>query len=279
MKIKMLEKDIHTNPKTGFLVRYVRSETEYFRPHYHNYYEIFVMLKGNAHHTVNGNEQILSPGQLLFIRDFDVHDYKKADNDCFEFINIAFAKDNFEDMTEFLGEVFPSEKLLNTALPPVIYLSDNEKEKVFYSITELGNYNDATAKIKFRTLLINIFMKYFFDYTEEQSTIPFWLELTVEKMKKPENFVRGSQRMYEICEKSREHLARSIKKHYGTTVHDFINSLKLEYSVNLLINSNISVADVCFECGFENLSWFYKLFEEKYKVTPSKYRKIHSRRL
>ena len=120
-------------------------------------------------------------------------------------------------------------------------------------------------------------MKYFFEYQEEKTEIPLWLEITVEKMKKPENFVRGSQRMYELAERSREHIARYMKKYYNTTVHDFVNSLKLEYSVNLLTNSNLSVTNICYECGFDNLSWFYKLFERKYGTTPSAYRSIHEK--
>ena len=277
MDIKMLDKNIHTNPRKGYLVRYVRSDTEYFRPHYHNYFEIFMMLKGSACHIINGEEQILSPGQLLFIRDFDIHDYKSTDGSYFEFVNIAFTKEIFEEMAVYLGCEFPSHKLMSSRFPPCIYLSEREKEKLFYSFTELGNYSDGTAKIKFRTLIINIFMKYFLDYEEERSEIPLWLEITVEKMKKPENFIHGSKQMYELCEKTREHLSRSMKKYYNTTIHDFINSLKLEYSVNLLINSNLSATDICYECGFENLSWFYKLFEAKYGTTPSKYRNAHGK--
>ena len=273
----MLDKIKHTDPQKGFLVRYVQSDTEYFRPHYHNYYEIFMMLKGNACHIINGEEQLLHPGQLLFIRDFDIHDYKSADGNYFEFVNIAFTKDNFVEMATYLGKVFPAQKLLEAKLPPRIFLSEREKEKLFYSFTELGNYSAENANIKFRALLINVFMKYFFDYQDKKSEIPLWLEITVEKMKKPENFVQGSQRMYELSERSREHLSRYMKKYYNFTVHDFINTLKLEYSVNLLMNSNLSVTNICYECGFDNLSWFYKLFESKYKTTPSDYRKTHEK--
>ena len=104
MDIKMLDKHKHTNTQRGFLCRYVRSDTEYFRPHYHNYYEIFIVLKGSVCHIVNSKEQMLSPGELLFIRDYDIHDYKSADGNYFEFLNIAFTSDNFYDMTKYLGE-------------------------------------------------------------------------------------------------------------------------------------------------------------------------------
>ena len=130
METKMLDKKYHIDEKTGCLCRYVRSNTEYFRPHYHNYYEIFMVLKGNVCHTINSKEQQLCEGQILFIRDFDVHDYKSGDGNYFEFINLAFEKEAFEDMAEYLGEGFCAENFLNCPFPPEAILSSREKEKV-----------------------------------------------------------------------------------------------------------------------------------------------------
>ena len=73
--------------------------------------------------------------------------------------------------------------------------------------------------------------------------------------------------------KTREHISRMMKRLYNTNVRDFVTNLRLEYCVNLLTHSNLSVADICYECGFENVSWFYKIFEKMYSLTPSEFRK------
>lgn len=274
MEPKMLDFRRHVDCETGCLCRYVKSDTEYFRPHYHNYYELFLVLKGEVCHIINKKEQNLCEGQLLFIRDFDIHDYKSADGNYFEFINLAFTKDTLYSLFEYLGEGFPSEKLLNSPMPPVVNLSCREKEKLFYSFTELnGSENKAVVKLKARTLLLNIFTRYFFNYSEKETDIPLWLEMTWEKMKNPKNFIAGTEKMYEISGKSREHLCRSLKSYYNITPSALIADLRLEYSVNLLLTSNLSVTDICYECGFENLSWFYKLFFKKFGMTPVNYRK------
>lgn len=270
----MLDKSIHVDLDSGCRCRYVRSDTEYFRPHYHNYYEIFMVMSGDVCHIINGKEQNLRIGQLLFIRDFDIHDYKSADGRYFEFLNLSFTKENLDAMFLYLGEKFPSKELLSAEFPPSVILSEREKEKLFYSMTELGGIADKEiAKLKMRTLLINIFMQYFFNYSESKTDIPLWLEITYEKMKNPSNFIKGTDRLYEICPKSREHLCRSLKKFYKTSPCMLVNDLRLEYSINLLMTSNLSVTDICYECGFENISWFYKVFEKKYSTTPSNYRK------
>lgn len=270
----MLDYKKHIDQSTGCLCRHVRSDTEYFRPHYHNYYEIFMVLKGNVCHQVNGKTQNLNAGHLLFIRDFDIHDYKSADGNCFEFINLTFTKEGFEAMCNYLGESSQIKNLLSHALPPTTFLTAREREKLFFSMTELGGPKDAEkVKLMLRILLIKVFTENFLNYPEVENEIPLWLEMTYEKMKQPAYFIKGIEKMYEICPKSREHLCRSMKKYYNTSPVQLITDLRLEFSLSLLATSNLTATEICYECGFENLSWFYKVFYKKYGQTPAQYRK------
>lgn len=274
MQAKMLDKKYHIDKETGFLLRYVRSDTEYFRPHFHNYYELFLVLKGDVCHIINSKEQPLSEGNLLFIRDFDIHDYKSADGNYFEFMNLAFTKEMFSSMLNYLGTGFGGEKLLSTPFPPAVTLSPAKKEKLFFQLAELNENNDKElAKTKAKILILNIFTEYFSDYSEEEDDIPLWLEVTCEKIKKPQNFIAGTKKLYEISGKSREHLSRCLKKWYNTSPSAMITDLRLEYSSKFLLTSNLPVTDICYECGFENLSWFYKQFCKKYNMTPAEYRR------
>ena len=68
------EKDF-VDTSTGFLLRYIHSETERFVEHWHNYYEMFLILDGSTQHQFNGTIQHLSEGAFVFIRPCDVHRY------------------------------------------------------------------------------------------------------------------------------------------------------------------------------------------------------------
>ena len=72
--------------------------------------------------------------------------------------------------------------------------------------------------------------------------------------------------------KSREHISRSFKKYISLSVSEFMTVKRLNYSANLLLNTNLPVIDICFECGFQNLSWFYRKFKEKFSMTPLQFR-------
>lgn len=270
----MLDEKQHVDMNTGCLCRYVCSDTEYFRPHYHNYYELFVVMKGNVRHLINNRIQILSEGQLLFIRDFDVHDYASADNKYFEFINFAFTKKMFDSLFDYLEIPSVKDALLSSELPPSVPLLPVEKEKLFFSFTEINQREDAkTVNLKAKQLLTNIFLKYFCLRDERKADIPLWLEMTHEKMSLPKNFIVGVERMYEISGKSHEHLSREFKRYYGITPTEFVTQMRLGMAANLLLTSNLSVTDICYECGFENISWFYKCFFKSFSKTPVQYRK------
>ncbi len=274
MQASIIEAKKHLKPKSECICRYVKSTTENFTRHSHDYYELFLTLRGEGIHIVNGEEQKLVPGNLLFIRDFDVHKYKCISEKTFEFINLSFSKNTFKMLADYLGEAFPADILLGSKLPPAVILSEREREKLFFRLSELVTQEDSFfIKIKLRTLLNEIFTTYFLKFSEISSGIPLWLEMTYEKMTKPENFIAGTEKMKKIANKSREHLTRSMKQYYGITPSEYITDLRLNHSANLLISSNLSATDICYECGFENLSWFYKQFAKKFGVTPKEYKR------
>lgn len=278
MEVKMLDWRNHLDKEAGCLCRYVQSTTEYFRPHYHNYYEIFLVMRGNVCHIINGSEQLLQEGQLLFIRDTDTHDYKSADGNSFEFLNLAVSKETLHSLFDYLGEGFPAAPLLHAPFPPSVNLTAKEKEKLFYDFTALNqSMEKPQLKLSARILLLQLFTKYFMHYEQEESEIPLWLDLAYEAMRQPQNFIAGAGRMYQLAKRSREHLTRSLKKYYGVTPSELVTELRLNHASNLLLTSNLSVTDICFDCGFENLSWFYKVFQKKFQTTPTLYRKQFER--
>ena len=273
-EIKKLLAQNHVDTDTGCRFRHVKSETEYFRPHCHDYFEVFLTLGGSAKHYVNDSYFDVSRGYLIFIRDTDVHDYICSEEGL-EFFNLAFDKDTFESLFSYLGTGIDKKGLLEAQNPPTVRLSESETEKLHMRLAELNTLNfsnKAVLKTKMRSLLSEIFTGYFMTLPQENSEIPFWLEYAYEKMKMPDNFIKGKQRFYELCGRTREHSSRSLSKYYGISISEYISDLRLCYAANLLNSSNLSATEVCFESGFKNLSWFYLEFEKKFGVSPKKYK-------
>jgi AraC-like DNA-binding protein len=64
-----------------------------------------------------------------------------------------------------------------------------------------------------------------------------------------------------------------FKKATGKTYSDYLNELRINEACRLLVQTEKSINQISFECGFESLSYFNRVFLSKKEMTPSKYRK------
>ena len=76
-------------------------------------------------------------------------------------------------------------------------------------------------------------------------------------------------RMYNYNEK---YLGTLFKKQVGVSFHDFLNNRRLYRARMLLEESNDSVLSIATRVGFNNVTYFNRLFRERYGVTPTQYR-------
>ena len=276
MEPKLLTADRFVDKQTGFLYRYVKSDTEFFRPHYHDYCEIFLMLDGTAEHSVNGTIQLLRPRDLVFIRPADVHDYRSIGKP-FSMLNLTFTMQTLEAMFAYLGPGFPRKELTESALPPTVALTAAEFSALqaqMNSIAALPPENPEAAATALRVLLFTVFTKYFDAKTFPKSKeIPPWLEELCAEIRRSGNFIEGSERFFSLTDKSREHVSRCMKQYMGLTVTEFINGLRVNYIANMLKNSNHSITDIIYSSGFNNVSWANSCFKQEFGVSMREFRK------
>ncbi len=72
---------------------------------------------------------------------------------------------------------------------------------------------------------------------------------------------------------SRMQLHRKLKALTGLSATEFIRSQRLKLAAQLLKDSDSTISEICYQAGFNNLSYFAKCFKEAYGVSPSSYSK------
>lgn len=72
---------------------------------------------------------------------------------------------------------------------------------------------------------------------------------------------------------SASHFMKYFKKTTGSSFIAYLNDYRLTMASRMLLTSSASILEVAQETGFENLSYFNRLFKEKYRLTPSQYRR------
>ena len=65
---------------------------------------------------------------------------------------------------------------------------------------------------------------------------------------------------------------RFIKKRTGKTFVNYLNEIRISYAVRWLMEKNLSISEIAFETGFNNIANFNKVFKSIKKVTPSEFR-------
>lgn len=68
-----------------------------------------------------------------------------------------------------------------------------------------------------------------------------------------------------------------FKKEMGLTPLAYLQKMRLDLARKLLVMSNISMAEIAIECGFESTTYFATFFKKKVGLTPSAYRLQHNR--
>jgi AraC-like DNA-binding protein len=70
--------------------------------------------------------------------------------------------------------------------------------------------------------------------------------------------------------------SRFIKKRTGKTFIDCLNNIRLGYATRLLIDSTESIAEIAYKSGFNNISYFNRLFKKKKNITPKEFRENYA---
>ncbi|MEM6723703.1 MAG: AraC family transcriptional regulator, partial [Bacteroidota bacterium] len=65
---------------------------------------------------------------------------------------------------------------------------------------------------------------------------------------------------------------RKFKKIFQDTPARYIAEKKLEKAASLLRSTDLRIKDICYDCGFRDVSTFSKSFSRKYDLSPSAYR-------
>ena len=72
---------------------------------------------------------------------------------------------------------------------------------------------------------------------------------------------------------SKPHFFRCFKHTFGVSPVEFINQQRIEMAKELLLTTQKSLTEICYEAGFNNTSYFSRLFKRYEKMSPSRFRK------
>ncbi len=85
--------------------------------------------------------------------------------------------------------------------------------------------------------------------------------------------LKGIREVADICGVSQSHLTRIFHKETGQTPLQYLNRLRIEYGLFLLLNTKDSIESIAVACGFLNGNYFAKVFRQYLDCSPEEYRR------
>lgn len=276
-KAPQLKAAVGIDPDVQAHYRFITSVRNTTGRHTHDFFELFLIIRGSVMHCINGTKVRLNENTLVFIRDRDIHFYERTEEGDCQFLNLSFYREALDDLFAYLGEGFPKEKLLAPELPPAVILTRTETEYVRYRLEKLNLVSRADKpfmKAQVRALLAELFTRYVSLALDDPvpGNPPAWLQSLCEAMTSKAHFTEGASALVRLSGKSHAYLCRMFKRHLNTTPVQYVNGLRLSYAEKLLLTTDMEIVDVCLECGFDNMGHFYDLFKRRYRLPPHAFR-------
>lgn len=72
--------------------------------------------------------------------------------------------------------------------------------------------------------------------------------------------------------------SRFFRLRTGKTLSDYIIDIRLGFATRLLVDSAHTIAEICYDCGFNNLSNFNRIFKRKKDCSPKEFRENYRKK-
>lgn len=247
--------------------------------HYHNWYEIFIVLSGKCGFSVYDKFYDVAAGNAILFQPGVFH-YYTSDVGC-EYLII-------EVTAGYISRFFSSDAanlLLGCFNSIRINLNDNELEECIRFAVVADNESEASISDRLLAIgnILNIFNKADKRQGNEHLTTNAKRKSTIEKLNYISNHIAENYKdinsvteLAKMCYVSKSHLCRIFKQELGVSVSSYINNLKINAARELLLTTQMSVLDIAVECGFNSPQYFHKIFKSQLGCSPKEYRQRNS---
>ena len=251
--------------------------------HWHDEIELIYITKGVGSITVDFQQYKVKGPTLVLILPGQLHSIEQLEEYSMEYENIIFhpsmlvSKQIDVTATEFLQPLTARKITVPTVFTPVYpYYKD-----VIAPIDAC----DEICKTKpqgYELFIKSQLYQFFFILSNRCRNLSNTKEnrKTLDKMKIVLKYIENNY-MHRITiadvsasiEFSESHFMRYFKETMGTSFVDYLRDYRLTMASRLLTTSDSAILDIAAEVGFDNLSYFNRVFKQRYHMTPSQFRR------
>ena len=253
--------------------------------HYHNNFEISFITEGSGKRIVADSIEEFQPGDLVFLGRNLPHvwiadkETRTPSNRTLEMVFLQFTSNILSQQLLVLPEFGNVKRALEFSergiqivdqtlnevseiMLQLPYLKSFERMLHFFRMMDIIGKSDSNISLASDDYI----KKRFKTGNKRIATIHEFLmtnyreEVNLKELAELVNMAEGS-------------LCRFFRENMRMTLFEYLNRIKTDFACKLLMNPDLSIMEVCFDSGFNNLSHFNKQFRKTNGMPPSEYRK------
>ena len=262
----------------------IRPHTRFihFPEHTHDYVEVIYMCSGETTHIVNGKQIKLEQGDLLFLNQSATHEVCKAGQQDVA-VNFIVLPEFFSAPLSMIGE---EETPLRKFLVDCLCGQNSGAGYLYFYVSEVKTIQnllenllwiliqETPTKRKMSQMTMALLFMQLLGHTETLSTDDQSDQVVWQVLRYVEaHFAEGSfGELAEQLHYDQSWLSREIKRKTGKTYTQLVQEKRLAQAAFLLKNTDRNVSDIAVAVGYENISYFHRIFADSFGRSPKHYR-------
>lgn len=250
------------NSREKLLVR--RKHLKNYELHWHDCFEIELMLRGSAVQVLNGVRYEMIPGDIYMLNPTDFHSMETTGATVY---NIMFSEDMLDK------EVL--QKILSIGKNIFFHLDSREMQNIEFLISRMlyefihyTDYSDTIIQNLLECLFIMILRKCNFDAKDKASAENDSVRKAILYLHSHYQEDPTLTQLSEIAGLNKNYFSSLFHNSTGKTYKEYINSLKLDHAKKLVLTGNTPINEICYDSGYKSFTNFLRVFKETYGVSP-----------
>lgn len=269
------------SPEDSFLV-YERTKDDFdFPVHFHPEYELNFIYKGEGVRRIIGDHTAaISDVELVLVGSNLSHGWE---------LNECINKKIYEITVHIQQDLFNEKMLSRHIFKSIRDMFNRSKHGILFS-------QESTMKVKPKLMALPKLtgINYFLEFVSILNDLAGSENQTMLSTQFSEmNDFQNSERIKKVYEHIHENYSRKIaleeisqlvnmspvsfnrfiKKRTGKTFINYVNDTRISYATRWLIESEKSIGEISYQCGFNNIANFNRIFKKSKECTPSAFRK------
>ena len=242
------------------------------------------MCEGETHHVINGEDVYLKRGELLFLNQNSVQEIYPAKEEDIA-VNFIILPEFFDHGIRMMDA---EDSLLRSFVLDCMTGENREASYLHFQVADVipvqnlvenliwTLMNQTQNKRSINQFTMGLLLLQLMNCTDSIAVSPGEKsqKIMIQVLQYVEEHYRDGElsELAEILHYDFYWLSKEIKRQTGKNYTELIQTKRLSQACYLLKTTKKSIADIAFMVGYENVSFFHRIFQKKYSVTPRQYR-------